>query len=81
MPKLTINSTVGLTSVPYTNIDTDVWNTEGTWIDNSKCRCCNRVMGLPRGSRGLCDACDEDIPNHIPEEQYVKYMKEYWRKK
>jgi hypothetical protein len=45
------------------------------------CVCCGRDIGLPSGSRGLCDGCDEDIPDHIPEEQYLTYMKELWRKK
>ena len=46
-----------------------------------KCICCGRNLGLPMGFRGLCDGCEEDIPNHIPENQYITYMKELWRKK
>ena len=45
------------------------------------CKCCGRNIGLPSGNRGLCDGCDEDIPKHIPKEQYLTYMKELWRKK
>ncbi len=45
------------------------------------CTCCGRKMGLPSGDRGLCDGCEEDIPRHIPKEQYLTYMKEFWRKK
>lgn len=47
----------------------------------NKCKCCGREDGLPHGSRGLCDGCDEDIPEHIPYEQYIIYMKELWRKR
>jgi hypothetical protein len=47
------------------------------WQHN--CVCCGRTLGLPNGDRGLCDACEEDIPNHIPKEQYLTYMKELWR--
>jgi hypothetical protein len=46
-----------------------------------ECKCCGRDLGLPRGSRGLCDGCDEDIPKFIPKEQYLTYMKELWRKR
>jgi hypothetical protein len=45
------------------------------------CVCCDRQLGLPSGDRGLCDGCDEDIPHHIPREQYLTYMKEKWRKR
>ncbi len=46
-----------------------------------RCACCGRGLGLPNGDRGLCDGCEEDIPKHIPQEQYLTYMKEFWRKK
>jgi len=63
------------------------WSTFDKWqifkqtVNYHKCKCCSRNIGLPSGSRGLCDGCEEDIPNHIPEEQYKEYMKELWRKK
>jgi RNA polymerase-binding transcription factor DksA len=67
----------------YTTTSAD-WKIENSaeWINNGThhCICCGRV-GLPSGDRGLCDGCDEDIPKHIPEEQYVTYMKELWRKR
>ena len=65
-------STVGLTFASSMYYDGTSWH---------KCKCCDRKLGLPNGNRGLCDACDEDIPNHIPPEQYLTYMKELWRKR
>lgn len=64
------STSAGLTKVAY--------NIPNHWHN---CKCCGRGLGLPSGSRGLCDGCEEGIPDYIPEEQYVKYMKEYWGKK
>ena len=50
-------------------------------VSSSKCVCCGRFVGISTNDRDLCGSCDEDIPDHIPEEQYLAYMKELWRKK
>lgn len=54
---------------------------QGNFNGSHKCVCCDRQLGLPNGDRQLCDSCDEDIPDHIPPEQYITYMKELWRKR
>lgn len=62
--------------------NTTVYNNVGIGINPLiNCVCCGRSVGLPSGGRGLCDGCEEDIPDYIPEEQYLVYMKELWRKK
>ena len=70
-------------TIPYYQTDTGTGN---NWTLNSGstydvyqlCNACKRTGELT--SRGLCEECDVKIPEHIPEKQYNKYIKQVWRK-
>jgi hypothetical protein len=73
-----IPSVAGLTGTTYLT-SSSFSQTMNSQVIQRDCKCCGRKIGFPSGDRGLCDGCEEDIPNHIPEEQYLTYMKELWR--
>jgi hypothetical protein len=41
-----------------------------------RCRLCDHAITLNQKHfhMGICEICDEDIPNHIPHQQKYKYL-------